>query len=109
MTRVRQVAPNRLFWSAGRGGGDNYLGVEVWVDHERWVHRCVFARGKYGRESAIVEESYSEEEYCEILHAEGELMVLDMERKGARALVGEALARLRVAYAVMAGGDDGDE
>ena len=107
VTRVRHVAPNRLFWSAGKGSGDSYLGVEVWLDQKEVVRRCIFSRGKYGKESVIAEESYSMEEYQEILHAEGELMALS-GRAGAKELVQEALVRLRMAYATMGEGR-GDE
>jgi hypothetical protein len=100
MTRVRNVGPNRLFWSAGRGTGDDYTGVELWLDMKGAVLRRVFSRGKYGREKLIVEETYSKEEYQEILQAEGELLALGGEA-GARELVQGALARLRVAYAIM--------
>lgn len=103
MTRVRQVAPNRLFWSAGRARGDSYLGVEVWLERGGEVRRRVFLRGKYGRESVLAEESYSGEEYQEILHAEGELLAA-AAGAGARQLVQEALVRLRMAYAIMGDG-----
>ena len=100
MTRVRHVGPNRLFWSAGRGVGDNYTGVELWLDQKDAVRRCTFSRGKYGKEKVIVEEAYSREEYQEILQAVWELLALD-RGAGARELVQEALARLRMAYAIM--------
>jgi hypothetical protein len=97
------VGPNRLFWSAGRGAGDNCLGVELWLDHKGAVRRCVFLRGKHGKENVIMEESYSREEYHEILQAEGELLASGV-LTGARELVQGALARLRMAYAIMEDG-----
>jgi hypothetical protein len=94
------VGPNRLFWSMGRGIGDSCTGVELWLDQKGAVRRCTFSRGKYGKEKVIVEESYSMEEYQEILLAEEELLALD-RGAGAKELVQEALARLRMAYAIM--------
>jgi uncharacterized protein YllA (UPF0747 family) len=104
VTRVRHVGPNRLFWSAGRGTGDYYTGVELWLDQKDAVRRCTFTRGKYGKEKVNAEESYSREEYQEILQAEGELLALD-KGAGARELVQEALVRLRMAYAIMEEGE----
>lgn len=108
MTRVRNVAPNRLFWGAGRGSGDSCLGVEVWVDQRGVVRRCVLLRGKHGKESVMAEESYSREEYLEIIHAEGELLAMGSSM-GAKELVQEALVRLRIAYAMMGEGRSGED
>jgi len=100
------VGPDRLFWSAGRAIGDSYTGVELWVDNKGAVRRCTYLRGKYGKERVVAEESYSREEYEEILQAEGELLAV-AGRSGARELVQEALARLRMAYAIMGKGEVG--
>ncbi|MEJ5293123.1 MAG: hypothetical protein WHS82_05960 [Candidatus Methanosuratincola sp.] len=68
--RVKYISEKRIYWSLGRGQGDQVVGVEVSAVGEDRVKRTVFSRGKFGRETKINEEEYSVEEFLEILGAE---------------------------------------
>lgn len=72
--RVKYVSENRIYWSLGRGQGDQVVGVEVAAVGEDRVRRTVFSRGKFGRELKINEEEYSVEEFLEILGAERSIL-----------------------------------
>lgn len=100
--RVRQMAENRLYWSLGRGDGDNTLGVELFLDMKGHVRRTTFSRGKFGRERVILEEEYSMEEFMELLEAERMLLSSEGKRDsvsiGVKPLLLEAIDRIRRAY-----------
>jgi len=100
--RVRQAAENRLYWSLGRGDGDDVLGVELFLDMKGHVKRTTFSRGKFGKERIILEEEYSVEEFLEILDAGRVLLysICDHGHAGtdAKLLLLEAIDRIRRAY-----------
>jgi len=96
---VKQVSGNRLFWSLGRGEGDNVLGVELFSDGTGKVRRTIFSRGKYGREARIFEEEYTEEEFREVVWAEAALLSsMGDGEADVRKMLLEAMDRLRRAY-----------
>jgi hypothetical protein len=96
--RVRQTSEDRLYWTIGRGELDNVLGIELVVDSNDHVRRTIFSRGKFGRESILFEEVYSAEEFLEILRAEKLLLGQKCSDSSAKALLLEAMDRLRRVY-----------
>ncbi|MDI9644670.1 MAG: hypothetical protein QFX35_05575 [Candidatus Verstraetearchaeota archaeon] len=99
--RVKYVSENRIYWSLGRGRGDEVLGVEVSALGSDRVRRTIFSRGKYGKETTVAMEEYTAEEFLEILTAEESLVRrrCDSEKGGCgRELLLEAIEMIRRAY-----------
>lgn len=68
--RVRHVTDEAIFWSLGRGEGDEVLGVEVRIEGSGNLSRRIISRGKYGKERILFVEKYSPEEYKGIIRSE---------------------------------------
>ncbi|MDD1775822.1 MAG: hypothetical protein LUP94_00540 [Candidatus Methanomethylicus sp.] len=75
--RVKHVSENRIYWTLGRANSpekEEVLGIEMTVEGGLQVHRIIFARGKFGHERVIFEETYQIEEFFDILKNEAELL-----------------------------------
>lgn len=93
--RVKQVSESKIYWSLGRQG-DAVMGVEVAAEGPSSVRRTAFLRGKHGRESVVLDERYSLEEFAEILRAEeGILPSKIVEGGSAKRLLSEAMDSIR--------------
>jgi hypothetical protein len=93
--RVKQMSEGRIYWSLGRQG-DAAMGVEVAAEGTDNIRRTTFLRGKHGRETVVLDESYSPEEFAEILRAEeGLLPSTVVEGGSAKRLLSEAMDCIR--------------
>ena len=95
--RVKQVSENRIFWTLGKGKGDEALGVEFALEGGARVRRTIFSRGKYGKEKTIFEEIYGTDEFFEIIRNEELLLPKRSSSEGedAKQLLTEAMEKLR--------------
>lgn len=94
--RVRHVTDRAIFWSLGRGEGDEIIGVEVSLEGKENVSRRIISRGKYGRERVVFKESYSVEDYKGIIRSEAAfLSSAEIADKDLMLLIMETIESLR--------------
>ncbi|MEM3039721.1 MAG: hypothetical protein QXO54_02820 [Candidatus Methanomethylicaceae archaeon] len=94
--RVRHVTDREIFWSLGRGEGDEIIGVEISLEGKENVSRRIISRGKYGRERVVFQESYLIEDYKAIVRSEAAfLSSAERVDKDLMLLIMEAIESLR--------------
>ncbi|NHV60396.1 MAG: hypothetical protein HA492_03155 [Candidatus Verstraetearchaeota archaeon] len=94
--RVKHVTDRAIFWSLGRGEGDEVIGVEVSLEGEGRVSRKIVSRGKYGKERTVFLGRYSADEYLGILRSESALLSSSKgEDRDVMTLIVEAIELLR--------------
>ncbi|MDH5810853.1 MAG: hypothetical protein QXO54_00135 [Candidatus Methanomethylicaceae archaeon] len=94
--KVKHVTDRAIFWSVGRGEGEEIIGVEVCLGGEDKVFRRIVARGKYGKERTVFSERYSVDEFQGVIRSELALISSIQGVKGdALTLVLEAIELLR--------------
>ncbi|MGQ9759561.1 MAG: hypothetical protein ACUVQ5_03190 [Candidatus Methanomethylicaceae archaeon] len=97
--RVRQVSDRAIFWSLGRGDGEELIGVEVSLEGEEGVRRRIIRQGKYGKERTLFEERYLVDEYKGILRSEFALISsFNKTNKDLTLAIMEAIESLRRVY-----------